>query len=224
VTLLRAPLLRRTRIGDETQLLRSCPARLGRRRQSSTISTPRRRFSVRLRQFRECQRRSFKLPVLDHVHFYILGSKAADAKLNYNDKPSSATGCDFALRLRQMEAEMRVILCSVLAAGVLVVGCNRSDAATSRDARATPAAARAAGARSVATAGRPEGARAAEPPRWQKPRARSPSPPARCWRSHSIRPSAPTPAHVEQASRAHLTRSIHVEVDGSDRRLRVSGA
>jgi len=106
---------------------------------------------------------------------------------------------------------MRVILCSVLAAGVLVVGCNRSDAATSRDARATPAG----GTREpelvpVATAGRPEGARAAEAAPVAEAQSEVTIPAGTLLAVTLDTPVGSDTSHVEQAVTAHLTRSIHV--------------
>jgi len=154
----------------------------------------------------ECQRRSFNFrsSTMSFLHSGVEGGRC---KLNYNHKPSSATGCDFALRLRQMEAEMRVILCSVLAAvsssSAAIDPIPQRPATRERRGRRTREP-----TRSVATAGRLRGARAAEAARWQKPeRGHHPRRPLLA--SHSIRASAPT-RHVEQPSRPNLTRSIHV--------------
>jgi hypothetical protein len=107
---------------------------------------------------------------------------------------------------------MRVILCSVLAVGVLVVGCDRSDAATSRGVPATPGGGtRAPELTPVATAGRAEGARAAE----AAPAAaadREVTIPAGTLLAVTLdTPVGSDTSRVEQAVTAHLTRPIHVQ-------------
>jgi hypothetical protein len=107
---------------------------------------------------------------------------------------------------------MRAILCSVLVVGgVIVVGCNRSDAATSPNVGATPASAsRGAGLAPVATAGRIDGTRAVEAAAVAEAQSEVTIPAGTLLTVALDTPVGSDTSRVEQAVTAHLTRPIRL--------------
>jgi len=106
---------------------------------------------------------------------------------------------------------MRMALCSVLAAGVLVVGCNRSDAATSGNALATPVSgAREPAPAPVATAGRADAARAAEAATVAETASEITIPAGTLLTVALDTPVGSDTSRVEQAVTAHLTRPVRL--------------
>jgi hypothetical protein len=103
---------------------------------------------------------------------------------------------------------MRVTLCSVLVAGVLVVGCNRSDAATSGNALATPVSgAREPAPAPVATVGRAD---AADAGAMAKTESEITIPAGTLLTVALDTPVASDTSRVEQAVTAHLTRPVRL--------------